>query len=138
MNEQITRATLSALKHYGDKATLKYYEFLKRGEFKTTICRNCQKKFFPPRSICPSCLSEVDEWVDMARTGVIYAFTQQERALRFTKPDVIGIVVLDSGERVLTKINGKFEELQIGMKVRLELLKLNDDVTLHTFTPVSQ
>ena len=136
MQDVISKVTWNSIQHYGDRATVKFYEFLKNRIFRAPYCTNCKRKWFPPRIYCPRCGQEMVRWEEMSHTGKIYAFTQQERSLRFGKPDVIGIVELDSGERLLTKINGKFEELKIGMKVKLEFLDIDDNITLHTFTPV--
>ncbi len=136
MKELITKVTWNSIQHYGDSASVKYYEFLKNRIFRTTYCDTCQKRWFPPRKYCPNCFKEMFKWVEMANTGTLYAFTQQERSLRFGKPDVIGIVELDTGERLLTKINAPFEELKIGMRVKLEYIEIDENITLHSFSPV--
>ena len=136
MQDVISKVTKIALDHYGDSATKKFYEFLKNRIFRTPYCDECKKKWFPPRKYCPECGKEMIKWVSMSEEGTLYAFTQQERSLRFGKPDVIGIVELDTGERLLTKINGDFNRLKIGMRLKLEYVDIDDEITLHSFTPI--
>jgi len=91
---------------------------------------------FPPRNICPSCFKTEMEGIDLPRRGALYAFTQQERSVRFGKPDVIGIVELSGGIRLLSRIAGKFESLEIGQAVEVDFLELAPGLVLHQFRPV--
>jgi len=134
LSEIIKSYTQKALEHYGDSATKKFYEFLSNKEFKTTKCKKCEKPFFPPRPFCSHCLGEDIEWVDMPKKGKLYAFTQQERSLRFGKPDVIGIVELEGIGKILTRINAPFESLKIGMELHLDFIDVGG-LILHQFSP---
>lgn len=132
--EIIKGYTEKALLHYGDSATKRFYEFLSKKEFKTTSCKKCGIPFFPPKPFCPHCFGDEVEWVDMPKKGKLYAFTQQERSLRFGKPDVIGIVELDGIGRILTRINAPFGSLKIGMDVHLDFIDVGG-LILHQFVP---
>ena len=79
---------------YGDQATVEFYKNLKERSFKTTRCKSCGEVALPPRMFCPACFKDEVEWIDLPNKGKRYAFTQQERSLRFGKPDVIGVVEL--------------------------------------------
>jgi uncharacterized OB-fold protein len=70
----------------------------------------------------------------MPKKGKLYAFTQQERSLRFGKPDVIGIVELEGIGKILTRINAPFESLKIGMELHLDFIDVGG-LILHQFTP---
>lgn len=132
--EIIKTYTRKALDHYGDSATKKFYDFLSKREFRTTKCKKCEKPFFPPRDFCPFCLGEELEWINMPEKGRLYAFTQQERSLRFGKPDVIGIVEIEGVGRILTRIAASFESLRIGMEVKLDFIDVGG-LVLHQFRP---
>lgn len=120
----------------GDSALKKFYEELNNKKLTTTKCKSCNKQFFPPKSICPDCFGDDICWVELSGKGRIYAFTQHDRSLLFGKPDVIGIVELEEGHRLFTKIDGKFDELKIGDEVKVDFIKVGDDFTLHKFVPV--
>lgn len=132
IKEVLKTYTQKALEHYGDRATKEFYNFLRKKEFKTTYCVKCKRLFFPPRLFCPDCFSEEIEWRDMPKKGLLYAFTQQERSLRFGKPDVIGIVELKGVGKILTRIAVPFDELNIGDELILDFVEV-DGVVLHQF-----
>jgi hypothetical protein len=140
MLDLINKTTKKGIESFGDIAVKKFYQELKNHKFVTTKCKNCNKIFFPPRLFCPNCYSEDVEWVELKGYGKIYAFTQQERAIRFMKPDVIGVVeLIEDGEkigRILTKINAKYDEISIGMDVKVSFIEISKELTLHQFTPI--
>ncbi len=133
--EIIKKYTLKALEHYGDSSTKEFYERLKKRDFSAPYCESCKKYTFPPRPFCPYCFRTVLIWRKLPETGRLYAFTQQERALRFSKPDVIGIVELEGVGRFVTRINAPFESLKIGMEVVLDFIEVENGMVLHQFKP---
>jgi uncharacterized OB-fold protein len=134
--ETIKKYTLKSLEHYGDSATKEFYERLKKHDFSAPFCNKCHIYSFPPRIFCPKCYNTNLEWKMLPDEGTLYAFTQQERALRFSKPDVIGIVELQGVGRILTKIAAPFETLRIGMRVKLDFIEIENGLVLHQFRPL--
>ena len=136
MKDQIDRATHIMLDYYGDSAAKEFYRLLKAREFRTTRCPVCEETSFPPRPFCPRCFSRKVVWVDLPREGTLYAFTQQDRSLRFPNPDVIGLVELEGIGLVLSHVRAPFAALSIGRRLRLAFLDISDDLTLHVFEPI--
>lgn len=132
----INQAMAVEVAEYGDEASREFYGFLKKREFKTTRCRSCGEVALPPRMFCPACFKEEVEWIDLPHRGRLYSFTQQERSLRFGKPDVIGVVELEGAGRILTRINAPFESLAIGDELELGFIDISEQETLHQFEPV--
>lgn len=132
----LDQGTRDGLSLYGHRCSQKFYELLNERRFASTRCRACGRQSFPPREFCPACFQAETEWVDLPRQGALYAFTQQERSVRFGKPDVIGIVELPGGVRLLTRIDGKFETLRIGQPVELDFLEIAPGLVLHQFRPL--
>ena len=62
-----------------------FYEHLRQGRFTTTRCKGCGHEAFPPRVICPNCLSEDLEWIEG----------------RGLKDGITRLMLLWSGERVM-------------------------------------
>jgi uncharacterized protein len=120
-----------------DRAAEDFFALLERGEFKSTRCRYCCVTHYPPRVLCPLCLDEDLEWVDLPREGTLVAFTQQEAAIRCRKPDVLGLVELEGIGNVFTRIDAPFEELHIGQKVVFDTWTSHDGVALHHFRPLA-
>jgi uncharacterized OB-fold protein len=87
--------------------------------------------------VCPSCLGEEMEWVDLPREGTLLAFTQQSDAIRCRKPDVVGLVELEGIGNVVTRIDAPFEGLSIGLRVAFDTWTSPDGVVLHQFRPLT-
>jgi uncharacterized OB-fold protein len=138
MNETLARATRSALRHYGDAAIDEFFERLRSRSFASTRCEPCGEVCFPPRPFCPRCLRAEVRWVELPRRGRLYAFTQQqERSIRFARPDVLGLVELEGVGHVLTRIDAAFDSLRIDMEVELDFIEIGAGFVLHQFRPVS-
>ncbi|HEV8322755.1 MAG TPA: OB-fold domain-containing protein [Myxococcota bacterium] len=137
MNEILAQATQAALKHYGDTASREFLQRLRAGSFASTRCDACALTAFPPRPFCPRCLAGEVRWVELPHRGTLYAFTQQDRALRFSAPDVIGLVELEGVGHVLSRIDAPFASLRIGVALELDFVDIGAGVTLHQFRPAA-
>ena len=136
MEKFIRDETLKAMGFFGDAAVQTFYKKTAERKFETTRCAECGHLFFPPRALCVKCGSQNLEWAALSGRGKLYAFSWQERSLRFPKPDVIGIVELEEENLwVFTRIIGKYEELKIGMPVRVDFIEVLPGFVLHQFVP---
>lgn len=136
MAEQMQYYTAMDLvaQQYEDTATLHYFYKALREENKlvTTKCKRCGHIPWPPRQICPECLSMDYEWVDMPRVGTVaswtaaYAGMPPELAAR--APMVYALVDFENGLRMPTAIlECKPEEAKTGMKVELVVYDVAPD-----------
>jgi uncharacterized protein len=68
-------------------------------------CGQCRQRHWPPRVVCPGCLSGQLTWVELPRRGQIHAFTIQETGVPpgFPRPLIFAVVDLD-GVRVFTRL----------------------------------
>jgi uncharacterized OB-fold protein len=112
-----------------------FFELLASGRLCTTRCNACETLAYPPRTWCHACTSEDLDWVDLSGRGTLVAFSTQETATRFRAPDVIGLVDLDEGVRMLSRIAGTYEELRIGQTVTVAFFEAEPGLTLHQFVP---
>ena len=106
--------------------TARFWEGLQENKLLTTKCKECGELFFPPRIICPKCLSKNLEWIELCGEGKLYTWTEilDYRMQFFTKSYILGVVELKEGiGRVITKINAKSEELEINMPLKLNFVK---------------
>ncbi len=118
-----------------------FYKNLKKGRLTTTRCRKCGKLLWPPRVVCPGCLSDEFEWVDLGVEGELYAFTEMRTGapLGFVQdvPFCIGMVKI-SGLLISARIdNAKYEDLKIGEKVKLKIVELEDERVFYRFRRTS-
>ena len=99
-----------------------FYEFLKKGRFTTTQCKNCGHTPFPPRVICPTCLSENLEWIDLPTRATVTVVTEEEVGvpLGFEAPLIHALIDLGGKFRLFSRIvNCKVGQLKEGDEVRL-------------------
>jgi uncharacterized protein len=136
MKEIIDQKTLEAIRHYGDATTEEFYRRLRERRFMSTRCTACGDVAFPPRGFCPACHQRDVTWIDLPVRGTLYAFTQQQRSIRFSAPDVIGLVELAGVGHILTRIDAPFELLSIGQPMQLDFYEVSREIVLHQFRPV--
>jgi uncharacterized protein len=91
----------------GNKSTrlAPFYTALRQGKLTTTFCARCDRCHWPPRIVCPACLSGNLEWVELPRCGRIHAFTIQETGVPpgFPRPLIFAVVDIN-GLRIFTRL----------------------------------
>lgn len=102
-----------------------FYEFLKEGRFTTTRCKDCGHQLFPPRVVCPNCLSENLEWVDLPTQATVKVVTEEEVGvpLGFETPLIHALIDLGGKLTLFTRI----------VNCKVGQLKEGDEVKLHVF-----
>ncbi len=118
-----------------------FYDNLKQNRFTTTQCKDCKHLSFPPRLICPNCLSEKLEWVDLPTRGKVKAVTEQQRGvpLGFEKPLIHALVDLGGKFNLFSRIvNCKAGELKEGDEVELYVFPVERDRVYYAFQPRSK
>lgn len=114
----------------------KFYDHLKEGRLTTTQCKQCGHVTWPPRVVCPECISDQLEWVDFPKTGHIYAFTVQEggNPPGFVPPVIYALIDFDNGKRIISPILDCIpEEVEAGAEVVLKVVPAYRDRVLFFF-----
>lgn len=105
-------------------------EIPQRYRFEANKCQGCGKISFPPRLVCDACSSQEFECVKLAETGKVLTYTiirVPPRQFADQAPYAVGIVELDDGVKIAGQIvDCDFEEIKIGLNVKLEFRKLYD------------
>ena len=117
----------------------RFFENLREKRLTTTKCAKCDKLLWPPRVICPECLSDELDWVDLGSDGKLYAFTEMRLGapLGFVQdtPFCIGLVEIH-GLLLSARIdNATYDKLTIGDKVHLKIVELDDGRVFYRFVP---
>lgn len=108
-----------------------FYDSLREDKnLTTTQCNHCGKVCWPPRIVCPECMSDDLAWVDMPKEGKIYTYTVQEAGLApgFKPPLVFAVIEFENGIRIFSALKDvKPEEVKTGLNVVLSIGKIPPD-----------
>jgi uncharacterized OB-fold protein len=105
--------------------TLPFWEGTAAGELRIQRCRVCERFYFYPRPYCPRCLGEDIEWRAVSGRGSLASYNINYRPLpvfQSTAPQVIALVQLDEGVRLMSNIVGVEpvpEKLPLGLRLRV-------------------
>jgi uncharacterized OB-fold protein len=113
-----------------------FWDGLNRNELLIQQCENCHQHIFYPRLLCPHCFSDQVAWKEASGRGQIYSYTVVHRAFgpfADQVPFIVGIVELEEGVRMMTRITGRREEVEIGKQVKVTFEKVDDELTLPYF-----
>ena len=124
-----------------DEESRGFWEALARHELYLQQCRDCGTKRFPPRAVCPACLSSATAWVRASGRGIVYTYTvthqNQAPGFREELPYVLAVVELVEGPRMMTNIVGCAPDaVRIGMPVEVTFEDVTPEITLAKFRPV--
>ncbi len=136
MKEIVDAATAGALGLFGGAATAEFQRRLAAKSLCSTRCTRCRAIAFPPREFCPDCHGREVEWVELPRRATLYAFTQQQRGLRFLAPEVVGLVEVEGVGHFLSRIDAPFESLSIGQTLEVGFAEAAPGVWVHSYRPV--
>ena len=106
-----------------------FYDNLREGELTTTRCADCGAVHFPPRIVCPECMGDDLEYVDLPDRGELFAFSEVRAGAPMGMEEDVPFVVaiVDLGEvRLSARIDdARSEGLEIGDEVELKVLKVD-------------
>ena len=122
------------------EATGPYWEASRERRLVVPWCPACDRAFWAPREVCPSCLDPGVEWRDAAGTGVVYAASVHHKPGPGRSPDdgpyVVALVELAEGIRVMTNVVGcPPDDVTVGLPVTVTWHPLADGRHLPLFTP---
>jgi uncharacterized OB-fold protein len=109
--------------------TQRFWRSLAEGRFVTTRCRACAKLTFPPKPFCPHCWHDAVEWTALSPAGTVYSSTVMHAVpavFRHEAPYRVGIVDLDDGLRIATRLLGVGEGFAVGRRARIVVLAYED------------
>jgi hypothetical protein len=130
--------TGQALEQYGSLASKEFHRLLHEDrKLCATTCDECSHTAFPPRLHCPQCMSDAISWTEItaASQATLYAFTTQSRGLRFTAPEVIGVVEIPNVGLIISPVAGTMADLQIGQALCPEVIDIHDGLSFYRFMP---
>jgi hypothetical protein len=108
-----------------------FWRALAEGRFTTTRCAACGRLSFPPKPICPHCWHCAVEWTPLSPAGTVYSSTVMHAVpaiFRHEAPYHVGIVDLDDGVRIATRLLGVREGFGVGRRAALVVRQYDDGV----------
>lgn len=104
-------------------------------------CADCGETHFPPRVVCPYCLSSEVTLQESNGRGRVYSFTVIRGDSHPTRgsaaPYVVALVDLDDGPIVFTGlVDCDLDSLSVGMAVDVRFDRLDGEQRYPVFTPV--
>ena len=119
--------------------TQPYWDAAARRELAIQRCDDCTRYFFYPRPFCPHCNSDNVPWHTVSGRATVNSFVVNRRPVPPFAPDpqVIALVDLDVGPRMLTNLMGFDDpsEIQLDMPVEVDFIP-RGDVSLPVFRAV--
>jgi len=92
-------------------------------------CRACDRRYFPPRPLCPACRGALEPFAFSGR-GTLYSFTrvlQPPRGFASIGPYAVGMVRLEEGPLVTAQLaDTDGVDLEIGQPVEMVTRKIRD------------
>jgi len=110
-----------------------FWEGTALGELRIQRCNACGDLRFPPGPACPSCGALDRGHVVAAGTGTVFSYVVHRHPPVPGKelPIVIALVDLDEGVRMVGEVADVApEEIRIGMRLRADFNRVDDDLTL--------
>jgi uncharacterized OB-fold protein len=89
--------------------TLPFWTAVREERLVIQQCQSCGRHYFYPRDHCPHCSSGAVEWREVSGRGRLVSYIINYRPLPpadAAQPQVIALVELDEGVRMLTNIVG--------------------------------
>jgi uncharacterized OB-fold protein/acyl dehydratase len=115
-----------------------FWEGMAVGELRIQRCGDCGALRHPPGPACLECGLLNPQYTVAAGTGEIFSYVVHHHPPVPGKklPLVIALVRLDEGVRLLGEMVGVSpEQVSVGMPVRIEFLRVDDDLTLPAWRP---
>ena len=113
-------------------------DYPQRYRLEAARCTGCGKVFFPPRLVCDKCGSRKFEGFRLKPFGSLATYTivrTPSEQFSSEAPFALGIVDMEDGVRLTAQIaDAPFDELEVGMPVKLEFRRLyseGDAGTIH-------
>ncbi|ABL82290.1 MULTISPECIES: Zn-ribbon domain-containing OB-fold protein [unclassified Nocardioides] len=103
------------------------------GELRIQKCNACRSLRFPPGPACPTCGALDPGHVAAAGTGTVFSYVVHRHPPVPGKelPIVLALIDLDEGVRMVGEVvDVDAEEIEIGMRLRVDFDRIDDDLTL--------
>ena len=123
-----------------DPETQAYWDGARDHRLMIQRCGACGEAYFYPRPFCPKCWSQDVSWEEASGDATLYTWSvvhvNDLPPFNERVPYVAAIVDLAEGPRMMTNVvDCEFDELKVGMALRVAYRELTAEVTVPVFVP---
>jgi uncharacterized protein len=122
-----------------DPLTGPFWRALARHELHAQRCPECGSFRLPAAPLCPACLAREHEWVRIDAAGPLWSYVVYRRALAAPFADdipyAIGIVELQHGLHLLSRIDAPVDQISIGDRMVARYDDVAPGTSLLTWVP---
>jgi uncharacterized OB-fold protein len=120
--------------------TLEFWQGAREEKLLIKHCLDCGAYHYYPRPFCPKCWSPNVEWFEASGDATLYTwsviYNNDQPPFRDRVPYVAAAVDLAEGPRMMTNvINCEFDDLRVGMPLRVVFTAISDEYTIPQFVP---
>lgn len=123
-----------------DRDHEEWWAGLRRHELLVQECTHCQKRIFPPQSMCPHCHSPERGWHRLSNRGTVYSWVTVRRPshpwFADKVPYAVVLVEMEEGFRFVGSIDCAADRLREGLPVEAGFEDVNEQVSLLRFRVV--
>ena len=118
-----------------------FFESLSEGRLTTTKCKSCGEVLWQPRVVCSECSSSDMEWIELPKTGEVFAFSSMNAGaplgMEDDVPFVVAVIQLDGVDlKLFSRIDGAdYDDMDFGMKMKLKVIHYEDGRVWYRFEP---
>jgi uncharacterized OB-fold protein/acyl dehydratase len=115
-----------------------FWQGVAAGELRIQRCSACRALRHPPGPMCPHCQSLDWDAIVSAGRGHVFSFVVAHHppVPPFSYPNAIALIELDEGTRLVSNLVGIAPaDVAIGMRVRVEFTRVDDELVLPLFRP---
>jgi uncharacterized protein len=125
-----------------DDFTQPWWDAVAEGRLLIMRCSTCGEAHYYPRPFCPRCGADTVSWEQASGDATLYTWSivYQNDLPPFNErvPYVAAVVDLAEGPRMMTNVVGcEFDDLAVGMALRLEITDIADGFHVPMFRPAS-
>jgi uncharacterized protein len=117
-----------------------FWEYISKGEFRMQQCSSCSSFRFPCSWICPECGDSSFIWEKISGYGEVYTWSVIHKdyhpAFEKKAPYNVAIVALKEGVHFLSNVEVSIDQMEIGMRVKVEICDCPDGSKVPLFIPV--
>ena len=116
-----------------DPLVASYWAQTRQGRLVIPRCVRCGYELWPPEPVCPECLQEEFEWIEIDPTGTLWSYAVYHRALdpgfADQVPYAVVLVELVRGLKMYGLFRGEPASLEIGARMVAVFERASDEVT---------